>query len=156
MPGVPPGGSVKRGSLSKPLPRLHQTQIHQLPGMPLERLGVVPLECGDVIAAAGIALQRLGRAERADRRRDVVMPFAGVGVVFLVVERVVAAQLQPRFGAKQRNTVDLAAVRRHMFLEPPAQPTKEIKLPFLGVPLPGRILARQRVIARAVQMRLIQ
>ena len=84
------------------------------------------------------------------------MPFTGVGVVFLIIERVIAVQHQPRLGAKQRDTVDLAALHGDVLFEPPTQSAKEIKLPFLRVPLPGRILACQRVIARAVQMRLIQ
>lgn len=48
---------------SKPLSRLHQPQIQQLPRMPLKRGGVVPFEGVNVIPAARIAFQRFGGAE---------------------------------------------------------------------------------------------
>ena len=82
------------------------------------------------------------------------MPGAGVGVVFLVIEGVVGAQVKPRPGAKQRDAVDAAAFPWHMLLIPPAQPAEEIELPLLrraGL----RVGAGKGVVAAPVQMRAV-
>src|SRR5690554_835995 len=113
--------------------------------MPLERRRVVPAEGVDIEGRSRIGLERLGGAERTDRRRQVVMPWAGVGVVFLIVEGVIGAQFQPRFGAEQGDAVDLAARSGDMFLVTPAQPAEEIQLPLARVVVPGGIVAGQRV-----------
>ena len=124
--------------------------------MPFKRRGVVPFEAGDTIPAARVGLERLGRAERTDRRRDIVVPRAGVGVVFFIREGVIVPHPQAGLGAEQRDTVDLAPRGGHMFLEPPTQSAKEIKLPFLGVVVRRAVRPRQRVIAGPVQKGVVQ
>ena len=62
--------------------------------MPFKRRGVVPPEGFNIEGGAGIAFQRLGGAERTDRSGQVVMPGAGISVVFLVIESVILLQHQ--------------------------------------------------------------
>ena len=83
------------------------------------------------------------------------MPRAGIGVVFLFLERVVVTQFQPRSGFEQRDTINFAAARGNVFLITPAQPAKEIQLPLLGVVVVGRIRAGQCVIAGPVDERIL-
>ena len=84
------------------------------------------------------------------------MPWAGIGIVFFVVEGVIGPQLQPRHGAEQRDAVDLAPGFGDMFLEPPAQAAKEIQLPFAGMVVIGRVWPAQRVVAGPVEKGLVQ
>src|SRR6056297_398440 len=116
-----------RPPASEPLSRLHQPQIEQLPGVPFERDRVVPVEALDIEGRAGVALERLGGAERHDGGREVVVPRAGIGVVFFVRKGVIVAQAQALFGAEQRDTVDLAPGGGGVFLVAPAQPAEEIE-----------------------------
>ena len=48
---------------SEPLAGLHQSQIHQLLALPVERDRVVPPKALDIEPRAGVRAQRLGRAE---------------------------------------------------------------------------------------------
>lgn len=110
----------------------------------------MPFEGVDLERGPGVAFQRLGRAERTDRRRQIVMPWAGIGVVFRIGEQMVGQELQPRLVAKNRDTINPAARHRNMFFEPPAQPAKEIKLAIKVVV--STVLSGQRVISRLVHM----
>ena len=111
----------------------------------------MPPKGGDVIGGAGVAFERLGDAKRHDRRRQVVVPRAGVGVQLLVGQRVILAQVQARRGAEKGDAVDLAAGGGDVFIEPPAQPAEEIQLPLARVVVVGRIGAAKRIIAGAVE-----
>ena len=83
------------------------------------------------------------------------MPRAGVGIEFFVAKRVIRFQPQPRFRPEQANAVDAAFARGHMFLKPPAQPTKKVKLTVERLAC-GRVCAGQRVIAGLIKIRMIQ
>ena len=124
--------------------------------MPFERRGVVPAERVDIESRSGIALERLGRAKRNDRRRQVVVPGTGEGIVLLVRECVIGPQPYLLGCPKNRDPVDAAALFGDMFFVPPAQAAEEIKLPFLGMVVVVRIRAGQRVIPGFVHMRVSQ
>ena len=79
-----------------------------------------------------------------------MVPRAGVGVVFGVVESVIGAKFETLLGFEQRHAVDAAAACWNMFFEPPTQAAKEIKLAVqIVVPF---ILACQCVVAGFVEM----
>ena len=118
--------------------------------MPFKRRGVVPFEALDLEGGAGVALQRLGSAKGTDRSGEIVVPGAGVGIVFLFVERVIGAQLQPFPGAEQGDAVDLAAGVGDVFLVPPADAAEEIQLPLARI-TGIWVLAPLRVIAGAIK-----
>ena len=108
--------------ISEPLPGFHQSKVQKLLAVPCERRGIVPVKAGDVEGRPRIGFQRFCRAERHDGCRQVVMPGAGIGVVFFDVEQMVFAQLQALLRLEDRNPVDPAAARGNMFLKAPAQP----------------------------------
>jgi len=81
------------------------------------------------------------------------VPWAGVGVVFRIIEGVIGLKHQPRFIAKDRHTFDAAALERDVFFEPPAQPTDEIQLSFRMII--RTVCAGQGVVAGFVQMRVL-
>ena len=145
--------AVKQIDASKPLARLHQAEVHQLLAVPLERDRVVPAEIMDVEARAGVGAQGLGGAEAGNGGGDVVVPGAGVGVIFLVAKGVIVAKDQSRRGLEQGDPVDLAADHRHMLFKPPAQAAEKVQLTLFGVVVIGGIGPCQCVIARLVQMR---
>lgn len=68
----------------------------------------------------------------------------------------IASQREPGFGAKKADPVNFPACVGDMLFETPAQPAIKIKLPVLWAVVVLRILARQRVIARTVEMRAVQ
>ena len=80
----------------------------------------MPFEAVDVEGRAGVAFERLGGAKGHDGAGQVVMPGAGVGIVFLVGEGVILAQFQLWFGTEERDSVDLAAFGGNMFFVAPA------------------------------------
>jgi len=86
---------------SEPLAGFHQSQIQELLRLPSERFGPEPHEAVDIVPRARVRCQRLRGTERADRRRQVVVPGAGVGVVFRLAERVVVQKRHARFRAEQ-------------------------------------------------------
>jgi len=60
----------------------------------------VPFEGFDIEGAAGVLFQCFGGAERTDGGGDIVVPRAGIGVVFLVIKRVIGADAQAGLGAE--------------------------------------------------------
>ncbi len=84
------------------------------------------------------------------------MPWTGIGVVFFIIKSEVVAQRQALGGAKDRNAVNLAPVCRDVFFKPPAQSAVKVKLTLFGVVVVVGIVARERVIAGAVQMGIFQ
>ena len=132
---------------SEPLPRFHQAEVEQLARVPFEGHGIVPAEAMDIEGRTGVRLERLGGAEGTDSGGQVVVPFAAIGVHFLVIEGEIRAQHEVGLGLKQGNAVDLAPGFGDVFLIAPAQPAKEIELAFLGVVMIVGIGAGERVVA---------
>ena len=75
------------------------------------------------------------------------MPRAGKGIVFFVIKGVIFAQSQAWLGAKQRNTVNLAAWHWDVLLIAPPQPAKKVELPLFWMIVIGCIRPRERVIS---------
>ena len=77
--------------------------------MPFKGCRVVPFEGLDIECAARVLFQRLGRSERTDGRRQVVVPRAGVCIVLFVIKGVIFAQFQTLFGFEECDAVNLTA-----------------------------------------------
>ena len=86
----------------------------------------MPFKGWDVEDAAWILFQCLGCPERPDVR--VVMPRAGICIVFFVIKGVTFALFQTLFGFEECDAVNLTAGQRNVFFIAPAQSTEEIQL----------------------------
>ena len=71
---------------SEPLARLHQAQIHQLLTVPLKWGRIVPVKRCDVEHRPGIGAQGLGRPKADNGGSNVVMPWAGIGIILFVAK----------------------------------------------------------------------
>jgi len=101
--------------------------------MPFKGGGVVPFEGFDIERAAGVLFQGFGGAERTHGGGDVMVPGAGIGIIFLVIKSVIGADAQAGLGAEERNAVDLAAGGGYVLFKAPAQTAKEIQLALFGM-----------------------
>ena len=80
----------------------------------------MPAEIGDVVTRARIGPQRLGHAERTDRRRQRMVPRAGIGVHLFVAECVIVIKPHTGQGLKQGDAVDRALWLGDMLFKAPA------------------------------------
>ena len=80
----------------------------------------MPFEGWDLEGAAWILFQCLGCSERTDGRRQVVIPRAGICIVFFLIKDVIFAQFQTLFGFEECDVVNLTAVQRDVFILVPA------------------------------------
>ena len=83
------------------------------------------------------------------------MPRAEVGVVHFIVQCVICAQLRPRLRAKQADPVNLAALLRDVFLEPPPYSSKEVELPFFWLPIGVGVFVGQCVVDLFIKVRAL-
>ena len=83
------------------------------------------------------------------------MPREEVGVVHFIVQCVICAQLRPRLRAKQADPVNLAALLRDVFLEPPPYSAKEVELPFFWLPIGVGVFVGQCVVDLFIKVRAL-
>jgi hypothetical protein len=108
--------------------RFHQPQIKQLTWLPFKGCRVVPFKGWDVKDAAWILFQCLGCSERPDGRCQIVMPRAGICIVFFVIKGLTFALFQTLFSFEECDAVNLTAGQRKVFFIVPAESTEEIQL----------------------------
>jgi len=122
------------------VPQFHQPQIKQLTLLSFNGCS----KGWDIEDAAWLLFQCLGRSERLDGRRQVVMPRAGICIIFFVIKCVIFAQFQNLFCFEECDVVNLTAGQRNVFFIAPAQSTEKIQLTVFRVVVVDNVRAPVR------------